>query len=186
MFVHVWSPQILQPKKGHWPFQASPRQPNVKIVRLWSKPRSAMMPQKGAATLVRTIWVDVSTATPPKVKPRSRCLPKMGKITAAWISSWNSLLYQNEKNILLILLYPFISYYLMILVSTCKSGRITRYYHLIVILYDQFCRSRATARSLAKLQCEQAARNQLAINPFHLSFKFPGEMLLSTTHDYTL
>ena len=90
------------------------------------------------------------------------------------------------KNILLILLYPFISYYLMILVSTCKSGRITRYYHLIVILYDQFCRSRATARSLAKLQCEQAARNQLAINPFHLSFKFPGEMLLSTTHDYTL
>jgi len=95
-------------------------------------------------------------------------------------------LYQNEKNILLILLYPFISYYLMILVSTCKSGRITRYYHLIVILYDQFCRSRATARSLAKLQCEQAARNQLAINPFHLSFKFPGEMLLSTTHDYTL
>lgn len=185
---HVWS--CLKPtdpptqKLGHWPFQASPRQPSVKIDRLWSKPRSAMMPQKGAATLVRTIWVDVSTATPPKVKPRSRCLEKMGKITAAWISSFMEFsLYQNEKKTFL-LLYPFISYYLMILVSTCKSGRITRYYHLIVILYDQFCRSRATARSLAKLQCEQAARNQLAINPFHLSFKFPGEMLSTTPYKY--
>lgn len=150
----------------------------------------AIMPQKGAAMLVRTICTEVKTATSPKVSPRSRCLTK--------IKGWVPHRCQTGSYSILSTAYSFMSCFQLhslhdenlvlallsrVMVHICPTGGLPtsrirfpnkqgRRYAQLLKMWPPVCRNYTwivlIPHGAAEVQGEETSRNQLTVHSLDL------------------